>query len=129
MSADYRFVVRNSVTGATREVTFVCASDADALTLGPRVSGGHDLEVWQGSRRLTPGGPFAPEPIAGVAEEIAEAEAEAAPPTVFEPPPAVVEPDETPEPLPELFDLDAERARVFNPFRRAAWRRLRAERG
>jgi hypothetical protein len=121
MSADYRFVIRDAMTSAAREMMLVCANDADALMIGGRLAGGHGLEVWDGGRQVSPDGDFAPAAIAAAPVETA-----ASAPEVFEP--VVVDgPEDSPEALPE-FDLEAEQGRVFNPFRRASWRKLRAQR-
>ncbi|MFI4933379.1 MAG: hypothetical protein ACHP7N_02065 [Caulobacterales bacterium] len=120
MSGEYRFVVSDAQGGPPRELTLVCASDGDALTVGARLARGERVEVWEDARRVglaAEGDPAAAsEALAPVAApEAAQAQAPAQPTAPAPAMAAVPEPD-WPEPDPN---------RPFNPFRPGDWRRLR----
>ena len=92
-SRRYRFVRLDARRVPTEELTLICSSDEDALTVGGHL--GSDVEIWDGARPIGHAG--------------------GSPPNAIAPPPAL----EPPGP----GDFGPTAPRAFNPFRRDAWRR------
>jgi hypothetical protein len=93
-SRPYRFVRLDARRLPTGEFTLICSSDADALAVGRHLGTG--VEVWDGARPVSVD--------------------KTAPPNAIAHPLA-------PEPPANHAELDPGPPRVFNPFRREAWRR------
>ncbi len=93
-SRAYRFVRLDARRLPTEEFTLICSSDEDALAVGRHLGSG--VEIWDGDRAVGHAG--------------AAATANAIPHPL------------APEPGPD-GDLAPMSPRVFNPFRREAWRR------
>jgi hypothetical protein len=132
MNREYRFVLLDADMRPVDEITLVCPTDTDAMTVGGRFGSRRHVQVWDEDRFI--GIVAASNPTRSTGAPAAQPAPVAAAPPPVEPPPAPA-----PEPAATSVDLSTlklepaedppafDPSRPYNPFRRGVWRKRTGE--